>query len=179
VGANGFPWGLDCRDLICMVWHSWPASSIRFSALTLEPKTSVFFEFNDSGENGLELLAIAEGISADLAGEIFMSELFRSNGETFHTGVLTSPPSEVTSIFSPSFLADRFLEIATYATEYYGAGFWEDLQTLIERSTGPEFESSEDTLGLSNLSTCRRIIEQYLASTIVADPFVPVCSKKT
>jgi len=37
--VDGFPWELQSHELISMVWYSWPASSISFAAINLDPKT--------------------------------------------------------------------------------------------------------------------------------------------
>jgi hypothetical protein len=161
--VDGFPWELQSHELISMVWYSWPASSISFAAINLDPKTSLYFEFNDTEENHLHFLAVAEELSIDLADEIFVRELFMSNGETFHTGVLTSPPNEMVSHFSRSTLVEFFLAIADRAIDYGGTDFWEEVLNIIDRRSRLGFHSAKNHLNVSSPSARRRTIERYLA----------------
>jgi hypothetical protein len=142
--VGGFPWGLPSADLIQMVWYSIPASSVSFSALQIGPRT-LFFELNDNDDDCPHFLAVADGISIDLAEETFMRELFGSNGETFSTPLFGgSPPNEVASRFPRPILAECFLAAADKAVEY--GDFWEELCEIVAKRSrdgnGPPLDAS-------------------------------------
>jgi hypothetical protein len=129
--VDGFPWGLRSKKLIGMVWDSLPASCVSFSAIQLDQYTSLYFEFNDDDEDHVHLLAVAQGLSTDRAHEIFLRELFRSNGGTFNTGVWASPPTEVTSKSPKSVLVENFLLGASRAMESGSDDFWGEVLQII------------------------------------------------
>jgi hypothetical protein len=106
---------------------------------------TLFFGFNDSEEHRLHFLAVAEGVSPKVAQETFVTELFRSNGETFNSALLIgSPPNEINSRFPYSTLVDHFLAVAERAVEF-GDSWNEVLEfiaTSLKRSTEVEFDVS-------------------------------------
>lgn len=158
--VDGFPWGLPSDELIRMAWDGWCISnSMSFAAIQLDHDTSLYFEFNDSEADQLHFLALSAGVSPDLAHDAFLTELFRSNGQTFNTGLFGSPPSEVTSRFPCSTLAEKFLVGADRAVEYGCNDFWEEVLQTIMRSSRP---STGIDVDISTQFGRRKAIEAYL-----------------
>jgi hypothetical protein len=162
VVVEGFPWGLPNTDLIRMVWYSIPASLVTFAALQLAEQTTLFFEFNDSDEFGFYFLALADGVSPKLAHDMFMRELFRSNGETFDTAVSGgSPPNEVSSAFPRSTLLDCFLMVADRAEQY--GEFWEELLEMIAKNSKRLADTEFD---VSTEDGRRNALDAYLTTVV-------------
>ena len=163
--AEGFPWALPSRDLIHMVWDGMLNSSVEsFSALRLDRQTWLYFQYTDSEEDYLYFLAAAETNSASDAHKQFVTELFRSNGKTFGAEFLCSPPTEVASTFSKSFLADCFVSAADIAVkrEYTtSADFWQQVQDDITRCKPNSLASSK--VNLKTRAGKVQLMECYLA----------------
>jgi hypothetical protein len=83
-----YPWALQSRDLIYLWWDGIPSSVLSFSTLRLGGRTWLYFQRTDSEEDFLYFLAVAETNSAQDTHEQFMTELFRSNGETLEQSFL-------------------------------------------------------------------------------------------
>ncbi len=161
---DGFPWGLSSNELISMVWYSICTSiSMRFATIQLGQETTLFFEFNDSEADHLHFVATVTGLSAELAHESFLGELFRSNGATFNTGVFGSPPNEITSILPRSKLVEPFLAAADCAVENGCGDFWEEVLQLSSRR--PQDPSGIE-IDVFTQNGRRKAVEAYLASLL-------------
>jgi hypothetical protein len=151
-----------------MVWYSSAASVMGFDAIRLDQETSLYFEINDTEAYRIHFLAVAQGLPSDLAHEAFLTELFRSNGETFGTVVLGGPPNEITSYFPRSKLVEPFLLAAERAIGNGCHDFWNE---VIEISSGPSRAAGLHLgeLDAPNVSTQRgrrEAIEAYLATLL-------------
>jgi hypothetical protein len=108
-------------------------------------------------------LAFADGISPKMAHEMFLMEAFRSNGETFNTGISGgSPPNEVSSAFPHSTLLDCFLMLADRTVEY-GGEFWEELLGIIE---GQSKHFAATQFDVSTKDGRRKALGVYLGTVV-------------
>jgi hypothetical protein len=155
--VEDFPWGLPSDQLIHMEWNGVLSSAMGFDAIRLNHKTTLYFEFNDYEGDSPYFIAVAEAVSAKLAHETFLHELFTSNGATFHTAIFGSPPEKITSVFPRAKLVEPFLAAAQGA--HYGCDdFWEEvLQVVSRRRHGSKGIDVSTELGR------RKAIEAYLA----------------
>ena len=135
--VGDYPWGLRSRQLVAMAWDSdMASSSLSFSTLQLDRRTWLYFAFTDSWDDCLNLLAAVQTASPKDAHKQFLKEMFRSNGSTFEAEFFVSAPTEITSTFSRTFLAEGFVmasEAAIKNGHTTSEDFWEEVRNTITR----------------------------------------------
>ena len=151
-------------------FHGLVQYACQSAGLRCDPTRSkdLALETNDNEEYRLHFLAIATGISPRLAHEAFLKELFRSNGETFNTGVLQSPPNEITSLFPSSQLVEPFLAVADSAIEAFGNDddFWNDVLEIASNASRATDRGSKEPPDVSTKRGQRKAIEEYLETLL-------------
>jgi hypothetical protein len=150
-----------------MVWDGIPSSVTSFSVLRLDRHTWLYFQYTDSEDDSLYFLAVAETNSARDAHKAFITELFGSNGKTFGAEFLCSPPTEVASTFSKSFLADCFVSAVDVAIKrgYTSCeDFWEQVQDLITRRKLNRIASLK--VDFKTQAGKAQLMERYLAAVM-------------
>jgi hypothetical protein len=116
-----------------MAWdNGMLSSSLSLLAVRLNVRTWLYFESSNSREDCLYLLASAKASSAHDAHQQFLSKFFGS--KTFGSEFLVSPPSEISTSFSRTFLAQCFATAADVATKigYLNPDdFWAEVRSII------------------------------------------------
>lgn len=133
-----------------------------FEALRFDRETWIYFEFTDSMEDSLYLLAVAKTTSPKDAHREFLRERFTSNE------FLPSRPTEIVSRLSRSFLAEC-LSVAAAAIERDWTErpeFWREVRETISRH-----DPNCPPLHKPDLTTKRGrvlLLEFYLAAVMVS-----------
>jgi hypothetical protein len=157
-----FPWGLPSRDLIGLAWDGILSSTWSLHAVKLDRQTWLYFEFNDYMDDCPYLLALAKTTSPQRTHQRFLQHRFRSND------FLPCPPTEITSGFSRSFLAECFTDAAEAAMKQKFTTteeFWGEMCQAIAHH---EPDSPVLSKAHEENVTARTLMDAYLAAVMTA-----------
>ena len=137
--ALDYPWGITESTLIALEWTGSVGASnppLTYSVLRCK-KERVYIEH---GVDGIDLLAIATSHKAPRRLDLlFLQQLFASNGEKFHTGIIGSPPQR---IYTPGIDSFDFLVDIVYSA-FDKADAWEQLMEEFPGVWNDEYERPE------------------------------------
>jgi hypothetical protein len=158
-----YPWALPSRKLIGLAWHGILSSSWSLEAVRLDHKIWLYFEFNDTMDDYLNLLAVAKTASPQKTHQHFLTERFRSND------FLICPPTAIVSRFARSFLAKCFTVAINKAINEglaESTDFWEEVRdNIAQRKPDSSRLSEADEREESGKAL---LLEAYLAAVVTS-----------